>query len=80
MDAMEDVDVYPVGLFLALKQKRFHEPLSYLRYQFNHRNFRAIRQYFNGYLAESSHGTRCGHGWTKRRAVKDLTYHLANEI
>lgn len=34
---------------------------------------------FNGYLAEPltfpAHMTRCGHAWTKRRALADLTRH-----
>lgn len=77
---MHDVDIYPVGLFLDLKQKRYKQGLKYLMYQLKKKNFRAIRQYFNGYLAEANEGTRCGHAWTKSRAKKDLMYHLNYEL
>ncbi len=41
-------------------------------------NWRAVRNSFNGYLAEHhTRGTRCGHGWTRRRALRDLYRHLA---
>jgi hypothetical protein len=46
------------------------------------RNWRRARQSFNGYLAEPSWDdngptwTRCGHGWTRRRALRDLQQHL----
>jgi hypothetical protein len=77
---MDDVDIYPVGLFLDWKQKRFRQGAEYLLYQIKRGKFRPVRQYFNGYLAESSEGSRCGHGWTKRRARKDLIHHLTREL
>ena len=40
-------------------------------------NWRAVRQSFNGYLAEHpTRGTRCGTGWTRRRALNSLARHL----
>lgn len=46
------------------------------------RNIRAAprrRSAWNGYLAEPrafpAHMTRCGHGWTRRRALHDLNQH-----
>lgn len=43
------------------------------------RNWRAVRNAFNGYLAEHrTRGARCGHGWTRRRALRDLYRHLAD--
>lgn len=43
-------------------------------------NWRAVRSSFGGYHAEHrSLGRRCGTGWTKRRALKDLHRHLATE-
>jgi hypothetical protein len=77
---MYDVEIYPVGLFMDLKHKRYRRGLEYLKYQLGRKNFRAVRQYFNGYLAEASEGTRCGHGWTKNRARKDLIHHLNYEL
>jgi hypothetical protein len=91
---MHEVDVYPVGLFHtlrtvrgiwkyqgkreALRSLRFR--LRYLRDQARVGNWRAVRSYFNGYLAEPLHSdgawTRCGHGWTERRALRDLDRHM----
>jgi len=49
----------------------------YMAYQARRRNWRAVKNCFNGYLAEHRHlGTRCGTGWTKRRALRDLHRHL----
>lgn len=46
--------------------------------QARRRNWRAVKNQFNGYLAEHrTRGTRCGHGWTRRRALRDLYRHLA---
>ncbi|MBE4796157.1 hypothetical protein [Streptomyces caniscabiei] len=41
------------------------------------RKWRAAKNYFNGYLAEhATLGTRCGTGWTRGRAYRDLARHL----
>ena len=39
--------------------------------------WREVRNTFNGYLAEMTPclGSRCGHGWTRRRALRDLYRH-----
>lgn len=43
------------------------------------------RSYWNGYLAEPSwpggpgSWTRCGHAWTRRRALRDLAEHVLAE-
>lgn len=51
---------------------------SYLIGQARARNWRAVRNTFNGYLAEHrSLGSRAGRGWTRRRALADLYRHLA---
>lgn len=73
---------YPVGLFsdIKLRPRRIRGGLRYLRYQLKRRNWRAIGNYFNGYLAEVQYSSmkhyRCGHGWTRRRALSDLGRHL----
>lgn len=82
-----DIDVYPVGWLKALKLARhmpaqrtakLRQELRYNLTQLRRRNFRAVKNSFNGYLAEHRHlGTRAGHGWTKRRALRDLYRHLA---
>ncbi|MCZ4506937.1 hypothetical protein O3Q52_01675 [Streptomyces sp. ActVer] len=44
------------------------------------REWRALRSYFNGYLAEHpTLGSRAGHGWTRGRAARDLARHLILE-
>lgn len=73
------IDVYPVGVLEAWQHRRIPGKLGqcwrYLLYQARRRNWRAIRNSFGGYHAElsaSEYATRCGHGWTKRRAMTDL--------
>lgn len=74
------ITVYPVGLFSDLKRKRLRSGLRYLKHQVGKRNWNALGNYFNGYLAEVQYSSmlhyRCGHGWTKRRALSDLGRHL----
>jgi hypothetical protein len=86
---MKSVDVYPVGWLRAIQQfwSAFRaggeRPLSPLRQearytmcQIRKRNLRAVKNTFNGYLAEpvvmpiNLH--RIGAGWTKRRALRSL--------
>ena len=68
---MIHVDIYPVGLFLDIKDRR-RSGWSYLSRQAKARNWRAVHNYFNGYLAEAPVGSRAGHAWTRRRAYSDL--------
>lgn len=46
------------------------------------RDWNALRNSFNGYLAEPytfpGYMTRCGHGWTTKRAIDDLLRHEAD--
>lgn len=83
----DDVDIYPVGLlhnlmivgritvraprYLPRVLRRFGRDVG--------RGWRR-RSYWNGWLAEpvSSRGTwaRAGHGWTRKRALRDLDRHL----
>lgn len=43
------------------------------------RQWRSVKNTFNGYLAEPTpfpaHLTRCGSGWTRRRALRSLQRH-----
>lgn len=87
----DPVDVYPVGLFADLKRLRndlaIRHPAAWRRFRLalalegnrlRGRRWRAAWNYFNGYLAEHQRlGTRCGHGWTRRRARRSLARHLA---
>ncbi len=77
---MDNVDIYPVGLFHDWKNKRVRQGLKRVLRHIKRGEFRNAKNYFNGYLAEHEFkGTRCGTGWTKRRAMKDLVHHLVNE-
>lgn len=88
---MSEIDIYAVGLLHDL-QIFIHSPQSLRRRwrslrcrlrrgiwdRIRQRNWRALRNYFNGYLAEhATCGTRCGHGWTRGRAYNDLMRHLS---
>lgn len=77
------IDIYPVGLLRDLQHRKMRSLRRALRRPLNaakRGDWRAFRNYFNGYLAEPTpmpvHGRRCGHGWTKRRARRDLIAHL----
>jgi hypothetical protein len=56
----------------------------YLVRQARARNWRAVKNSFNGYLAELTYSTEltqrtCGHGWTKHRAARRLGEYLARD-
>lgn len=85
---MGDVTIYPVGLLQHWQhfvhtpdrkaaRRRLRNDLRYPLRQARARNWRAVKNYFNGYLAEHhTLGTRAGHGWTRGRAYRDLARHL----
>lgn len=59
---------------------RLRSQARYITRQARRGNWRAVRNAFNGYLAEHrTLGTRCGKGWTRRRALLDLYRHLVQE-
>lgn len=81
------IDVYPVGVLAAWKHRRMRGKLRYERRYLidclRQRKWRAIRMAFGGYHAEVDstwRATRCGHGWTKKRAVADLHRHLESQV
>lgn len=86
MNGSITVQVYPVGLLRDLKDNRVLYGLGYLRRQLRAGNLRAVRMYFNGYLAELKNvpaewgAISLGHGWTKNRAIRDLTHNVANSL
>jgi hypothetical protein len=87
--AGDGVDVYPVGLLHDLRlawgtvrhvPSRAGWALGKLGRGFG-RGWRN-RSYWNGYLAEPTvegQWTRCGHGWTRRRALRDLNRHVIGD-
>lgn len=77
------ISTYPVGLLADLKGHRKPKTaIDYLLYQIKRRNWRAVRNYFNGYLAEWHYPPegmlhyRCGKGWTRRAALRRLGKHI----
>lgn len=70
------IDVYPVGVLEALKHHRVRGKFQHLKRHLRERDWNAIKNSFNGYLAEPREWPeglrRCGSGWTKRRALADL--------
>lgn len=78
------IGTYPVGLLADLKRRRLiHGLRGYLWRQIKRKNWRAVRQYFNGYLAEWHYPPAgvtihlCGKGWTRRGAIRRLGIHIA---
>lgn len=91
MSEPTDVEIYSVGLLrdLALfvhspdrsyARRVLRRSVRYVLGQAKARNWRAAKSYFNGYLAEPRHDvpgfTRCGTGWTRGRAYRDLIRRL----
>lgn len=90
-----EIDIYPVGLFDDLKRwagnpdrpEAWRRLLRDLRFPLRMawaRNWQAARNYFNGFLAEPepypSGLKRCGSGWTRGRALRDLTRRFAQWV
>lgn len=80
------IGTYPVGLLSDIKRRRVRRGLRrYLWRQIKSRNWRAVRNYFNGYLAEWHYRpdgvrlTHCGRGWTRRAAIRRLGSHIAEQ-
>lgn len=73
-------DIYPVGVLstlltvgrsLRLARSTIRHEGRYLAYQARKGNWRAVRNSFNGYLAEhDGHPHNCGRGWTRRAAKR----------
>lgn len=87
MSSTPGISIYPVGVLAAWKNRRtrpLRHEMRYLRGTLAKRNWRAFRSAFNGYLAEWDYPPegvnhyRCGHGWTKTRALHDLGKHIAH--
>jgi hypothetical protein len=81
---MTDIDIYPVGLLHDWQHRKIRplrKAMGYPRRQLRARNWRALRNYLNGYLAEPRNWppgvTRCGRGWTKRAALRRLNRAIA---
>ncbi|MEU5323041.1 hypothetical protein AB0G67_40755 [Streptomyces sp. NPDC021056] len=83
-----DITIYSVGLLHDLSlfvhavdraeaRRRLRGSLLREWDRIKARKWREAKNYFNGYLAEHSElGTRCGTGWTRGRAYRDLARHL----
>ena len=82
---MSETLVYPVGVLSTLQRIRaalrlgrywnaksaLRAQVSYLSFQTRARNWRAVRNSFNGYLAEhDGHPHNAGTGWTRKAALR----------
>ncbi|GEP34318.1 hypothetical protein NSZ01_20860 [Nocardioides szechwanensis] len=68
-----ETDTYPVGLFRDWRRRLpLRLSAQYLQRQIKAHRWRAVRNYFNGYLAEHRHPCRhdAGHAWTMRAAER----------
>lgn len=85
MAKLTGTDTYPVGVLRAIQtasraircgrwdiaRSTVRSAVRYLKERVNERNWRAVRNSFNGYLAEhDGHPHNCGTGWTKRIAER----------
>ncbi|WP_344951537.1 hypothetical protein [Actinomadura miaoliensis] len=87
LDQLGPVEIYPVGLLRDLREfansvdrrqawRRLPRRLAWPIHRAREGRWRSARQYFNGYLAEPRQFppgvARCGTGWTRGRAYRDL--------
>ncbi len=78
MSETHGIETYAVGLFLDLRRRSLRGGLRYVARQVKRREWRAVRNYFNGYLAEWHYAPegvivwRCGRGWTRKAALRSL--------
>lgn len=86
MSGTSGIETYPVGLLSDIKRRRVLRGVKgYLWRRIKDRNWRAVRNYFNGYLAEWHYPPegmkhyKCGRGWTRRAAVRRLGRHIMRE-
>ncbi len=92
MTDIPPISVYPVGLAHDLARwagnpdrsearRRLRYDLRYFAAKLRHRQWRSARSYLNGWLAEPTDWpeglTRCGSGWTRGRALRDLQRRIA---
>ncbi len=80
------IEAYPVGILSDWKRKRVWRGFrGYLIPQVQRRNWRAVRNYFNGYLAEwhyppeGMNYLRCGRGWTRKAALRDAVRKIVED-
>jgi hypothetical protein len=88
LDLAAPIDVYAVGWLEAWKHRNMPRPHGHrgsLRREWNYmwrqikaHEWRAVKNTFNGYLAEAQTDKtrRAGHGWTEQRALRDLERHV----
>lgn len=67
----DDGVVYPVGLFSDINRRSVRYGITHYVWRccIRERRWRALRNYFSGYLAEhDGHPHNAGRGWTQRAA------------
>lgn len=77
------IEVYPVGLLADIKHKKYRQIVKHIWNLIQSRKWSALRNHFNGYLAEWSFPpkgvvlTKAGSGWTKGSALRSLGINIA---
>ena len=100
MSGQTKISVYPVGALYNIQtayravttmwrwdlaRTEFRDLRRYTLTRLRERNWRALKNEFNGYLAEIDYPCdhlafrTCGHGWTKRRAARRLGEYLTRD-
>jgi hypothetical protein len=95
---IDEIDIYPVGVLDTIQtsikylragriepaRAKIRSQIKYLKTMLRRKNISAVKNSFNGYLAEPKNWpeglTRCGTGWTKKRALKSLNRRMSREI
>lgn len=76
------IDVYPVGVLEALKHHRVRGEFQHLKRHLRERDWNAIKNSFNGYLAEPREWPeglrRCGSGWMMALPVTGKAFDSLN--
>lgn len=79
------IGTYPVGVLADFKHKHLRRGLWYVWRQAKEGHWKAVRNSFNGYLAEWHYlpegvvMSKCGHGWTRKRARRRLGKYLVRD-
>jgi len=79
------IGTYPVGLLHDIKTHHLKQGLGWVIGWANAGKWRAVRNYFNGYIAEWHYPpdgvfmAHCGHGWSRRAALRRLGRNLVRD-
>lgn len=85
MNSEHGIGTYPVGLLHDIKNHKVKYGAKMTMKWAWEGNWRAVRNYFNGYLAEWHYPprelttNRCGRGWSRRVALRRLGKNIVQD-